>query len=86
MVKAIEKARKTHLEGYNPYAVAAKLADLEDDAAALKLELSPVYSEIILKFSTYQKPQQDRCAQQAGRHMRTGKSEKRASLQPRLTG
>jgi len=60
VVKAMERSRKQHLEGYNPYAVAARIRELEDEMGQLRLEISPIYSEIILKYSTYEKPQQDR--------------------------
>lgn len=60
IVKAIEKARKVHLETYNAYTVQAKLKELEAESVSQKLDLSPIYSEIILKYSTYQKPQQDK--------------------------
>lgn len=60
LTKAMDKARKQHLEGYNPYQVAAKLQDLEEEQEQQKVEISPIYSEIILKHSNFQKPQQDR--------------------------
>jgi hypothetical protein len=45
---------------YNPYAVASRIRELEDEVQALKVELSPLYSQLILSHSTYEKPQQDR--------------------------
>ena len=45
--------------GYNPYAVAARLRELEEEVKALRLEISPIYSTLILKYSNYTKPQQD---------------------------
>lgn len=60
LTKAMDKARKQHMEGYNPYQVAAKLNELEEDMARQRVEVSPIYSEIILKHSCYEKPQQDK--------------------------
>ncbi|GIL44955.1 hypothetical protein Vafri_2395 [Volvox africanus] len=60
IVKAMDKARKQHLEGYNPYAVAQRLLELEEEMEQQRLELSPIYSQIILKYSSYDKQQQDR--------------------------
>ncbi len=45
---------------YNPYAVAQRIRELSTEVSALRLELSPLYSMIILKFSSYEKPQQDK--------------------------
>jgi hypothetical protein len=48
--------------GYNPYLVAARLKELEDEAASQRLGLSQPYCEVIMKHSSYKKPQKDRCA------------------------
>lgn len=60
IVRAMEKARKQHLEGYNPYAVAQRLQELEEEMESQRIDLSPIYSEIILKHSKYDKPQHDK--------------------------
>jgi len=60
VIGAMDRARKQHLEGYNPYMVAQRIRELEAETAALRLDLSPLYSQVILKFSNYEKPQQDR--------------------------
>lgn len=60
VVKSMEKARKHHLDGYNSYTVADRLNELEEDIQSLRLQISPIYSQIILMHSTYEKPQQDR--------------------------
>ncbi|MEW5298816.1 MAG: hypothetical protein WDW36_001899 [Sanguina aurantia] len=59
LTKAMDKARKMHFDSYNPHQIAARLHDLEQDMEVHRMELSPTYSEIILKHSTYEKPQQD---------------------------
>lgn len=46
--------------GYNPYVVAARIHELEEETKQLRMQVSPIYSEIILKHSSYEKPQQDR--------------------------
>ena len=61
IVRTMDKARKTHMDGYSPYAVALRLVELDEEINNLRGELSPTYSAIILKFSTYEKPQQDKC-------------------------
>lgn len=43
---------------YNPMVIASRIHELEEEAGALKLELSPQYAGLILKFSSYEKPQQ----------------------------
>lgn len=43
LVRAMERARKAHLEGYDPYVVAARLTELEEEMEAQRLQLSPVY-------------------------------------------
>jgi hypothetical protein len=40
--------------------VVQRIRDLEAETKELKQELSPLYSLIILKYSSYTKPQQDR--------------------------
>jgi len=60
VIKTMERARKQHLEGYNPYTVAQRIRELEEEVEKLRLELSPLYSQLILKYSSYAKPQQDR--------------------------
>lgn len=42
-MRAMERARKTHLEGYDPYVVALRISELEAEAEKQRLELSPVY-------------------------------------------
>lgn len=56
------KSFKCPLCRYNVYVVVQRIRELEAETAALRMELSPLYSQIILKFSSYEKPQQDRCA------------------------
>jgi hypothetical protein len=46
--------------GYNPYVVAARLNELDEEIKQLRQQISPVYSEIILKHSSYKQPQQDK--------------------------
>ncbi|MEW5311231.1 MAG: hypothetical protein WDW38_002963 [Sanguina aurantia] len=65
LTKAMDKARKMHFDSYNPHQIAARLHDLEQDMEVHRMELSPTYSEIILKHSTYEKPQQDNVGDEA---------------------
>ncbi|KAF6260711.1 hypothetical protein COO60DRAFT_855780 [Scenedesmus sp. NREL 46B-D3] len=60
LVRCMERSRQQHLEGYNPYLVAARLKELEDEAASQRLGLSQPYCEVIMKYSSYKKPQKDR--------------------------
>lgn len=46
--------------GFNPYVVAARLNELDEEIKQLRQQISPVYSEIILKHSSYKQPQQDK--------------------------
>lgn len=48
------------VSGYNPYLVAARLKELEDEAASQRMALSQPYCEVIMKHSSYKKPQKDR--------------------------
>jgi hypothetical protein len=50
-----------YMPGYNPYLVAARLKELKDEAASQRLGLSQPYCEVIMKHSSYKKPQKDRC-------------------------
>lgn len=43
---------------YNPYVVAQRIHELDEEMSALRMELSPQYSALILKYSSYSKPQQ----------------------------
>ena len=56
----MDRARQQHLDGYNPYLVAARLKELEDEAAAARRSLSQPYAATLMQFSSYQKPQQDK--------------------------
>lgn len=58
--QALDKARKQRLEGYDLAAVGLKIAELERDAESLKAELSPLYSMILLRHSSYQHVNRDR--------------------------
>ena len=49
-----------HCTGYNPYVVGARIREIVEEEKQLRLEISPIYSEIILKHSSYRNPQQDR--------------------------
>eukprot|EP00798_Chlamydomonas_sp_ICE-L_P007997 gene7997-1224_t len=60
IVKSMDKARKQHVEGYNPYVAVARMRELDEEMKSLKMEISPIYSGLILKFSSYKNPQQDR--------------------------
>eukprot|EP00798_Chlamydomonas_sp_ICE-L_P027098 gene27098-2322_t len=60
IIKAMEKARKQHVEGYNPYMAVARMKELEEETKSLKVEISQAYSMLILKYSNYEKPQQDK--------------------------
>uniref|UniRef100_A0A383W4U4 Uncharacterized protein n=1 Tax=Tetradesmus obliquus TaxID=3088 RepID=A0A383W4U4_TETOB len=60
LVRCMERSRQQHLEGYNPYLVAARLKELEDEAASQRMALSQPYCEVIMKHSSYKKPQKDR--------------------------
>jgi hypothetical protein len=42
------------------HTLTARVARGTQEMDAQRLELSPIYSQVILKFSTYEKPQQDR--------------------------
>jgi hypothetical protein len=55
-----ERAKKQHLDGYHPHAVAARLRELQDEALALRSALGPLYGQILLQYSDYTKPQKDR--------------------------
>jgi hypothetical protein len=57
---SMERSRKQRLEGYNPYIVGARIRELAEEQKQLRMEISPIYSEIILKHSSYKNPQQDR--------------------------
>ena len=46
--------------GYNPYVVGTRIREIMEEEAQLRMEISPIYSEIILKHSSYKNPQQDR--------------------------
>ena len=52
------------MPGYNPYLVAARLKELEDEAASQRMALSQPYCEVIMKHSSYKKPQKDRWGRQ----------------------
>jgi hypothetical protein len=62
----MERARQQHLDGYNPYLVAARLKELETEAAAARAGLSAPYAEALLAHSSYKKPQQDKWVVLAG--------------------
>ncbi len=64
--RSMERARRQHLEGYNPYTVAARLHELENEIEETRQSLSPCYMLIILHHASYQKPVQDRCARRTG--------------------
>lgn len=44
--KGLEKARKQHMDSYDPVAAVAKVASLEQEAARLKAGLSPLYAMV----------------------------------------
>mmetsp|Transcript_14064 Transcript_14064/g.38013 ORF Transcript_14064/g.38013 Transcript_14064/m.38013 type:complete len:406 (+) Transcript_14064:117-1334(+) len=60
VIKTMERSRKQHLEGFNPSLVAARIRELSDEVAALRMDISPIYAELLLKYASYDKGQQDR--------------------------
>ncbi|KAF5843301.1 hypothetical protein DUNSADRAFT_103 [Dunaliella salina] len=45
---------------FNPSLVAARIRELSDEVAALRMDISPIYAELLLKYASYDKGQQDR--------------------------
>uniref|UniRef100_A0A7R9YXI8 Uncharacterized protein n=1 Tax=Chlamydomonas euryale TaxID=1486919 RepID=A0A7R9YXI8_9CHLO len=60
VVQTMEKARRMHLDGYNPYVIAQRLKELEEETKDLRMQISPIYTSIIMQYSSYKRPQQDR--------------------------
>jgi len=48
------------MTGYNQYTIADFLKELGSEEAAQRLSLSQPYAEMILRHSSFQKPQHDR--------------------------
>ena len=40
--------------------VANRIRELSDEVAALRMDISPMYAELLLKYASYDKGQQDR--------------------------
>ena len=40
--------------------VASRIQELSEEVAALRLDISPMYAELLLKYASYDKGQQDR--------------------------
>jgi hypothetical protein len=58
---------------YSQGLITARLAELEAEEAGHRAALSRPYAEVVLRYSSYRKPQRDRCATgRAGRHRRVG--------------
>jgi hypothetical protein len=45
---------------FNPHLVASRIRELSDEVAALRMDVSPMYAELLLKYASYDKGQQDR--------------------------
>lgn len=51
----------THAHRLNPALVANRIRELNNEVAALRMDISPIYAELLMKFSSFDKGQQDRC-------------------------
>jgi len=51
--------------------VGARMREIMEEEEQLRLEISPIYSEIILKHSSYKNPQQDRQVHDLARQLST---------------
>lgn len=51
----------SHAPGFNPQHLVDRLGELEEEAAAQRSALAQPYAEVILRHSSYRKPQRDRC-------------------------
>jgi len=45
---------------FNPALVASRIRELSDEVAAQRMDISPIYAELLLKYASYDKGQQDR--------------------------
>jgi hypothetical protein len=59
LLQALERAKKLQ-DGVSPASLQVQLADLEREVVAHRLEVGPLYAEILMKHANHQKPQHDR--------------------------
>ncbi|GBF94644.1 hypothetical protein Rsub_07380 [Raphidocelis subcapitata] len=60
LARCVERARQQHLEGYHAALISGRMAELEREEAAQRASLAQPWAELLLRHSSFRRPQRDR--------------------------